>query len=81
MLRESQTLQTYDARFTDEKIKQRQTEVRIALYQALHNNMNASNHMLDILKATGNTSTNCTLRRTKCTCITVNVIAPICRNL
>ena len=27
MLRESQTLQTYDARFTDEKIKQRQTEV------------------------------------------------------
>ena len=64
---------------TDRKIQQRQIEVRLALYQALHNSMNASIHLLDVFKATGNTSNSCTLRSTKCTSMTVNVLAPIFR--
>ena len=64
---------------TDEKIQKHKIEVRLALYQALHNKMNASIHLLDVFKATGNTSNSCTLRRTKCTSITVIVLAPIFR--
>ena len=79
LAREMSAQTPQNASFTDEKMKQRQTEARIALYQALHNNMHASNHMLDILKATGNASTDFTLRRTKCACITMNVLAPIFR--
>ena len=63
---------------TDRKIQQRQIE-RLALYQTLHNKMNASNHLLDVFKVTSNTPNSCTLRLTKCTSITVNVLAPIFR--
>lgn len=63
----------------NEKEQKRQTEARLALYQALHNNMNASNHLLDVLKSINNTSAGCSLRRTKCTSLTVNVLAPIFR--
>ena len=49
--------QTDDALQMKKLSNQRQTEVRLALYQAF---MNTSNHMIDTFKAIGNASTNCT---------------------
>ena len=56
-----QSFEKHDGFIPDEKIQKHKIEVRLALYQALHNKMNASIHLLDVFKATGNTSNSCTL--------------------
>lgn len=60
-------------------IDQQELEARIALYNAIHNNMNGSNHLIGVLKKVNAASENSTLGRTKCTKIVTNVLAPMFR--
>ena len=57
----------------------RQTEVRLALQQAIHGNMNGSNHLIDVMKKLGLAHESATLKRNKATKIVCNTLGPICR--
>ena len=67
----------------DEYLKKnkRQTEVRLTLQQALHGNMNISNHSIDVLKTLGAAHSSAKLKRNKATMIVINTLGPICRKL
>ena len=67
----------------DEHLKRnkRETEVRLTLQQALHGNMNTSNHLIDVLKTLGVAHSSATLKRYKATMIVRNILGPICRKL
>ena len=73
---------TFDIQL-DEYLKKnkRQTEVRLTLQQALHGNMNTSNHLIDVLKTLGVAHSSATLKRYKATMIVRNTLGPICRKL
>ena len=59
----------------------RQTEVRLALQQALHGNLLAGEHQIDVMKTLGTAHESATLKRRKATMIVCNTLAPICRRL
>ena len=49
-----QSSEKNDACIRNEKTQQFQTEVRLTLYQELHNDINVSNHKLDVFQTTSN---------------------------
>ena len=59
------------------KKNKRQKEARLALQQALHGNMNGSNHLMYVMKILGVAHSSVTLKRNKATMVVINMLGPI----
>ena len=57
----------------------RQTEVRLALQQALHGNLKAGEHQIDVMKKLGVAHQSAMLKRRKATMIIRNTLKSICK--
>merc|ERR1719376_1999143 len=63
------------------KIGKHEAEVRLALQQAVHGNISSGTHLVDVMKKIGSIHEKATLKRTKCTKIATNTLAPLFRKL
>ena len=77
-LPQSNTIQRNASNF---KVSKEEAEVRLALQQAMHGNISSGEHLVDVMKKIGSLHDNATLKRTKCTKIITNSLAPFFRKL